>query len=119
MGRALKPRLALRWWLTRNRCPCREIADYASKAYAGLISTYYKPRWLLFTEQVLAAVSNSTSFGAEQVARFNADCLRLEQQWQTTPLSFATEPTADTVLLSNVLYHKYGSASPEQQLQLS
>ncbi|RPD65623.1 alpha-N-acetylglucosaminidase [Lentinus tigrinus ALCF2SS1-6] len=53
--------------------PDGEINDYASKAWAGLVGTYYRPRWAAFVDYLAetksrGAVYNATSVSAQMVA---------------------------------------------------
>ncbi|KAH8648643.1 putative alpha-N-acetylglucosaminidase [Xylariales sp. PMI_506] len=51
--------------------PLGEISDYASKTWSGLVSTYYLPRWRMFTEYILftaPSAYNATAFDAELLA---------------------------------------------------
>ena len=46
--------------------PHGEISDYASKSWAGLVSSYYVPRWEKFVDYLASAsVYNKTAFTAE------------------------------------------------------
>ncbi|KAK0934967.1 hypothetical protein LTR29_013464 [Friedmanniomyces endolithicus] len=59
--------------------PTGEISDYASKQWAGLISSYYVPRWSLFVEYTL---NGSTAANGANPA-LSAALLAFEQGWQT------------------------------------
>lgn len=81
--------------------PNGEITDYASKGWAGLVSTYYIPRWRIFIEYLEStpkASYNSTQF-FEKLRTF-------ENQWQGEIWS-APEPVGDEVDLQKVLNHIY------------
>ncbi|KAJ5111598.1 hypothetical protein N7532_002133 [Penicillium argentinense] len=77
--------------------PNGEITDYASKGWAGLVSTYYMPRWHIFIDYLKStptASYNSTAF-FEKLWGF-------EQQWQEQTWT-SPEPTGDKVDLQKVL----------------
>ncbi|RDX54615.1 alpha-N-acetylglucosaminidase [Lentinus brumalis] len=53
--------------------PDGEINDYASKAWAGLVGTYYRPRWAAFVEYLAdtkqtGAAYNATTVSAQMIA---------------------------------------------------
>ncbi|KAE8312697.1 tim-barrel domain-containing protein [Aspergillus transmontanensis] len=54
-----------------------EISDYASKAWAGLISSYYKPRWSIFGDYL--GEKNQTSYNETEL---KAQLHRFEMSWQ-------------------------------------
>jgi len=65
--------------------PTGQITGYASKSWAGLVSSYYTPRWQMFIDYLLAtepAAYNQTSF--------NARLLEWELAW-VNQSSVATE----------------------------
>ncbi|KAJ5965263.1 hypothetical protein N7481_011977 [Penicillium waksmanii] len=77
--------------------PNGEITDYASKGWAGLVSTYYVPRWQIFIDYLKStptASYNSTAF-VEKLRAF-------EQGWQEETWT-APEPTGGEVDLRKVL----------------
>lgn len=77
--------------------PNGEITDYASKGWAGLISTYYIPRWHLFIDYLVSTPTdsyNSTAF-FEKLRNF-------ELRWQTQTWN-APEPIGDMIDLQKVL----------------
>ncbi|CEJ59702.1 hypothetical protein PMG11_08314 [Penicillium brasilianum] len=63
--------------------PRGEISDYASKSWAGLVSTYYVPRWEMFVEYL-----KSTPPASYNQTEFNAQLLDFGIKWN--------EHTSDT-----------------------
>lgn len=59
--------------------PTGQISDYASKQWAGLIGSYYVPRWRMFVEYTLNS-STSAKGVNEGLAR---GLLEFEEGWQT------------------------------------
>lgn len=57
--------------------PQGQISDYASKSWAGLVSTYYVPRWQMFVQYL-----NSTPPASYNVTEFDAQLLDFGLQWQ-------------------------------------
>lgn len=59
--------------------PNGEINDYASKAWAGLVGTYYRPRWEAFVEYL---VETKTAAGkAYSAAEVQAEMIKLGVEW--------------------------------------
>ncbi|KAI1798111.1 alpha-N-acetylglucosaminidase [Ganoderma leucocontextum] len=58
--------------------PDGEINDYAAKSWAGLVSTYYRPRWAAFVEYLAETKRNGTAYddGAVQ-----AQMLAIGRAW--------------------------------------
>jgi alpha-N-acetylglucosaminidase len=81
--------------------PTGQISDYASRAWSGLVATYYLPRWQMFVDYLVATPSSNYSQKA-----FAAELLEWELSWvnQTTAGSELPESTEDlrTVLTSVV-----------------
>ena len=57
--------------------PNGEISDYASKAWAGLISSYYKPRWSIFVQYL--GEKNQTSHNETEL---EGKLREFESSWQ-------------------------------------
>ncbi|KAF7591021.1 hypothetical protein BBP40_002039 [Aspergillus hancockii] len=57
--------------------PTGEISDYASKAWAGLISSYYVPRWSIFVDYL--GRTNATTFNRTEV---QGRIREFEMSWQ-------------------------------------
>ncbi|KAJ5818072.1 hypothetical protein N7474_003663 [Penicillium riverlandense] len=77
--------------------PRGEITDYASKAWGGLVSSYYIPRWRTFIEYLQTTPSKSYN---DQM--LNALLMDLELNWQMEKWD-DPEPTGDAVDLKKVL----------------
>lgn len=56
--------------------PEGQISDYASKSWAGLVSTYYAPRWEMFTQYL-----NATPSADYNVTAFDAQLLDFGLKW--------------------------------------
>lgn len=57
--------------------PDGEISDYASKSWAGLVSTYYVPRWEMFVQYL-----NSTAPAAYNYTELKTQYLNFGVKWQ-------------------------------------
>ncbi|KAJ5593927.1 uncharacterized protein N7459_000135 [Penicillium hispanicum] len=77
--------------------PSGQITDYASKQWAGLVSSYYVPRWRLFVEYL-----NSTPVTSYNSTELQAKILDFELQWQTQTWS-QPEPSGEAIDLKKVL----------------
>ena len=84
--------------------PEGEISDYASKQFAGLMSSYYRPRWALFVKHARAAMSRGEKFDDDG---FHAASLKWEKQWQQRHEKYPDRPVGDTLEVSQRLYQKY------------
>ncbi|KAK5120226.1 hypothetical protein LTR85_006432 [Meristemomyces frigidus] len=58
--------------------PTGQISDYASKQWAGLINSYYVPRWQRFIEYTL----NSSTSASGVNAALSSSLLAFEEAWQ-------------------------------------
>ena len=90
--------------------PTGQINDYAKKEWAGLVRSYYKPRW---SKLFSAAQAHLAGGGAGQWSDAMVACCRdtyenVELPWQTDASTFATKPTGDTVEVSRRLLGMYG-----------
>lgn len=59
--------------------PQGEISDYASKSWGGLVRSYYKPRWQIFLEHLVATAPAPSSYNATHVAE---QLSAFEAAWQ-------------------------------------
>ena len=89
------------------------ICDYASKQWAGLVRSYYLPRWQLFVQALdaaLAAGDDPSSW--DQQAFAQKQLLPFELGWQQQTgwgngTAFATQAAGDAFSISKELYAKY------------
>ncbi|KIL58955.1 glycoside hydrolase family 89 protein [Amanita muscaria Koide BX008] len=58
--------------------PSGQINDYASKSWAGLVSSYYVPRWQIFIDYIA-----STNYGSYNATTLNTLLLKFSLGWQT------------------------------------
>ena len=54
------------------------LTDYASRTWAGMVSTYYAPRWRMFIERVTEAAEAGRKFDQQ---RFDAEIRDFECRW--------------------------------------
>ena len=60
--------------------PNGEINDYASKAWAGVVRTYYRPRWAAFVNYLAETKKNGTAYDAKAV---QAQMLVIGERWSS------------------------------------
>ncbi|KAF8530610.1 C-terminal domain-containing protein, partial [Hysterangium stoloniferum] len=60
--------------------PDGEINDYASKQWAGIVGTYYLPRWIMFTTYLKNTTQTAQSFDSQVI---NAQLLAFGKQWDS------------------------------------
>jgi alpha-N-acetylglucosaminidase len=77
--------------------PNGEIADYASKQWSGLISSFYIPRWRIFIQYL-----KSTPPASYNATRITGQLIEFEMKWQHETWD-EPEPSADGADLENVL----------------
>ena len=65
------------WHIITTWGTAQNLNDYASRAWNGLISSYYAKRWKLFTDSVLAAMDSGRPFDQ---AAFDKECEALEKE---------------------------------------
>jgi alpha-N-acetylglucosaminidase len=82
--------------------PQGQISDYASKSWAGLVSTYYAPRWEMFTQYL-----NSTPVAEYNFTAFDAQLLDFGLKWCQQTWS-APAPSREQTDLKKVLAYVQG-----------
>mmetsp|Transcript_15996 Transcript_15996/g.25573 ORF Transcript_15996/g.25573 Transcript_15996/m.25573 type:complete len:133 (-) Transcript_15996:103-501(-) len=85
--------------------PTGQIKDYATKAWGGLTRAYFKPRWTMLLDEVLAALNAGESFNQ---SAYNSKVLHeVEIPWQNATDTFPSEPEEDALHVSEILHAKY------------
>lgn len=83
------------------------ITDYAAKDWSGLISSYYKARWVLFFNELKKTVKT----GAEpDMANFEKQRAKFDWEWTNKTHSeqaFSPLPTKDAMKFCEDLYEKW------------
>lgn len=71
------------------------LTDYADRTWAGLVSTYYKPRWEMFFADAAEALASGKDFDQ---AAFDEKCKDLEYAWwKDRPGTFTSVPVGNSV----------------------
>ena len=84
--------------------PNGEIHDYANKMWAGMVASYYKPRWQLFISALQAAISAGKELDYD---KFVAKLLDVETRWTRDRSAFPDKPVGDSITIAKLLYQKY------------
>lgn len=85
---------------------CR-IRDYACRQWAGMMSSFYRPRWEHFFSAVRLALETSVDFDQEA---FNEESKDWEWEWVNSHEDYAVQPCGDSVEECLRVYAKYRSA---------
>jgi alpha-N-acetylglucosaminidase len=96
-------------WNARNLItlwgvPDSILHDYSSRYWAGLIGTFYAPRWELFVRQIERALTDGTPFDE---AAFEREVIALEDRWTRDTSPLPIEPVGDSVQLTRALFASY------------
>jgi len=76
------------------------LTDYADRSWAGLVGTYYKPRWEMFFEAVEQAMASGEKLEGARYDTLLEAMKDFEQAWWTErPGKFPASPSGDPVEL--------------------
>ena len=81
-----------------------KLFDYACKQWSGMMNGYYKQRWNLFFEDVLA------NWGHFEQNDFAQKCKDYEWNWIFETDCFPTEKSGDEIEVVKSLWNKYNTA---------
>ena len=81
-----------------------QLNDYANRGWAGLTKSFYRGRWKLFTDGVLAAMKANRSFDEK---KFHKDVTEFEYQWTLQHEDFPISSGESAVKVANELWNKY------------
>ncbi|ETV89522.1 hypothetical protein H257_00774 [Aphanomyces astaci] len=80
------------------------LGDYATKQWAGLVSSYYLPRWQFWLKDVVAAFEQRRPVDEAAVRKVTE---AFELAWNRETKSYPIAPQGDPLALSETLYNKY------------
>ena len=80
------------------------IRDYATRAWNGLIDTYYAPRWQMFVDEIRACIKEGREYDQEA---FFKRLTEFEDGWVAEETLMEYRPATDYMELSRALYEKY------------
>lgn len=82
----------------------QSLNDYANRCWAGLVGSYYKPRWEMFREALIRSLDEGKPLDEEALRERMYD---FEWEWVGRTDPFPAEPQGDPVALSRRMYGKY------------
>ena len=80
------------------------LSDYASRAWAGMLTTFYKVRWEMFIDAVMAAAKAGVPFDAQA---FDAEIWDFENQWAKSSYKISYPEAGDPIAVAKELAEKY------------
>jgi len=80
-----------------------KLFDYACKQWSGMMNGYYKQRWSLFFDDVLA------NWGHYDQKAFAEKCKDYEWNWISDTTCFPTETIGDEIEVVKSIWNKYSS----------
>lgn len=83
-----------------------ELTDYASRNWSGLMKSYYRPRWVMFIDQVEYAVKFNKPFDNKLFEQKSND---FEDKWTRSHSKFTSNTTGDAWSVSQRIYQKYAT----------
>ncbi len=89
-----------------DRTASRELHEYGNRDWAGLVSTYYAPRWKLYFDSLDTALVTNT-------APKPIDWYAFGDAWNRNPQHFPSDPTGDTYATSQIIAKSLGLQPPE------
>ena len=80
------------------------IHEYASKEWSGLISGFYRPRWLKFFEELERCWETGEEFDQE---KFNSEIANWEWEWVNDHQKYPSTAEGDCIATAIAIYGKY------------
>ncbi|KAK9767485.1 hypothetical protein K7432_002712 [Basidiobolus ranarum] len=96
------------WWGPASQ---GSLADYASKQWAGLVKTYYLPRWQHFSKSLLKTAISGQAWNQD---KFNVEIAAFEGKWQYGTWgqrkgeTWGPSPKDDTVEIAQDIFRRWG-----------
>ena len=84
--------------------PHENIEDYANKMWSGLLASYYKPRWQMFTDFLLISVYQKAPFNETQYQEMT---YKLEESWNSGREIYPDVPQGNTYSVVKTIHEKY------------
>lgn len=87
--------------------PSQDLNDYANRQWAELNATYYAPRWNMFIDTVLSALSEGREFDADAFFKASRE---FENSWiEPREFTVETSPAADDKTVARDMYSKWAT----------
>lgn len=87
--------------------PNGQILDYASKQWSGLVEDFYKPRWVLFHDDITLTLKENRPFNATAFRQRVAN--EIELPFSNETKSYRTTPVGNTWLISHDIYIRWNA----------
>ncbi|XP_046392538.1 alpha-N-acetylglucosaminidase [Ischnura elegans] len=85
--------------------PNGEILDYAGKQWSGIVSHYFKPRWMLFIQKLNESLTTGSYFDQ---AKFNEQVFfDVEQKFTLDNNEFPVDPQGDALEIAIEIHKKW------------
>lgn len=88
------------------------LADYASREWAGLMKDYYGERWRMFITDATEALKNDVPF---DIKAFNKKVADFGLSWTKETKKYTPRPDGDYLKISKRLYEKYAPEIGQQK----
>lgn len=98
-------------WGTSDHAGDSEVSDYANKEWAGLLSSFYRPRWQAWIARLQEDLALGRPYGREE---WRLQCLRMVAEWTHRTDQFPTAASGDPLALSKIMFQKYGAPLLEE-----
>lgn len=83
--------------------------DYAAKQWSGLVEDYYKPRWVLFHNLVIAAMKENRKFDEDSFMQRVAEEIELPFSNQTK--LYLSKPVGNSWIIAKKIFDKWNELS--------
>ncbi|XP_069126047.1 alpha-N-acetylglucosaminidase-like [Argopecten irradians] len=85
--------------------PTGNHLDYASKQWAGLVHSYYRPRWKMFVDSLTDSLHTGRAFNQSD---FNSKVFNMiELPFSASTKIFPTVPSGNPLMIVNQIHQKY------------
>jgi alpha-N-acetylglucosaminidase len=81
-----------------------EFHDYANKQWAGLIKSYYLPRWKKFLQELQTSLAGNKEIDFD---KFRRKINLWAVKWSHMKNSYSSEPQGSEILISKYMFEKY------------
>jgi alpha-N-acetylglucosaminidase len=89
--------------------PDGSLLDYSRREWSGLLTGFYLPRWKQFFDRLDRSLADGRPVDA---AAFDRDIRQWEDRWTHQTETYPTQPSGDSVAVSQRLWEKYVYAAP-------
>ncbi|KAL4086653.1 hypothetical protein PRIC1_013715 [Phytophthora ramorum] len=87
------------------------IHDYAGKEWAGLVKSYYLPRWRMWLGEVCQSYTQGRKINEDVLKKAR---IAFELKWQLSHESYPITPTGDTLAVSKRIFDEFAALNTVQ-----